>query len=377
MAARAERLEATLRLTATGRVADRYIRHGVLIERFKNGLVRDVVAGLNRGEFERLLRGTESRLMRLRGRGIRALGTAGYADLLAMARERLNDGFRAAREQLASRLYDFARAEAQFSVNVLGKELAFDFRPKLPDVATFRELVHKMPAAGMTLKQRFQALAANTFGRFRRELNTGLMAGETAEQILRRVRGTSAARFTDGVLGRARHWTALETRTAAAAVAAGARRGAHRANRRVIRMERWTAVLDSRTCPICAALDGQTFKLTEGPQPPMHHQCRCERLPGLKSARQLGRRKAEPGVEPFETTFPAWLRRQPARVQDEVLGATRARLWRSGRLKITQFVNDRHQLLTLEQLARKEGLDLKALRRGTRERSEEAPGRVY
>lgn len=74
-------------------------------------------------------------------------------------------------------------------------------------------------------------------------------------------------------------------------------------------------------------------------------------------AEQLGE------VEP-DQAYAAWLKAQPAAVQDEALGATRARLFRAGGLAIERFVDPAGRPLTLEELAarrpeafRRAGLD--------------------
>lgn len=46
----------------------------------------------------------------------------------------------------------------------------------------------------------------------------------------------------------------------------------------IARWTRWVTASDERTCPACAPLDGQTWRDTEGPQPPLHANCRCTRV---------------------------------------------------------------------------------------------------
>ena len=41
---------------------------------------------------------------------------------------------------------------------------------------------------------------------------------------------------------------------------------------------RWVTAHDERTCPECGPLDGATWPLDEGPRPPLHTHCRCERV---------------------------------------------------------------------------------------------------
>lgn len=42
--------------------------------------------------------------------------------------------------------------------------------------------------------------------------------------------------------------------------------------------ERWDANLDNRLCPECGALDGTVWEQGEGSFPPLHANCRCERV---------------------------------------------------------------------------------------------------
>ena len=61
---------------------------------------------------------------------------------------------------------------------------------------------------------------------------------------------------------------------------------------------------------------------------------------------------------PERTTYAQWLKKQPAAVQDEVLGKTRGKLFRSGKVTIDRMIDPRLRPLTLAELAEREGLDL-------------------
>ena len=361
-------------LTVNQRLADRYIRHVIAFERLKNGQVREIIGRLNVGTFPDLLGLLSSSIERL-GRTPNVFRTKGYQRLLQRAKEIINEGFRSARIEYARELYRIAQTESQFTLSVLGKEIPFDFRAKLPTFDKFRDLVYRQPIDGMPLRQRFDSLAANTFGQVRQQVNRGIAAGETTERIVQRVRGTTGARFTDGALGKVRRWTEAEVRTAATHAGNGGRSLVHKENPEVVRFEKWIAVLDDKTCPACAGLDSQVFKTTEGPQPPIHHQCRCIRSPVLKSAKELGvrardldpiKRRSLSGDLEIERTFPSWLRSQDIDTQNKVLGVTRARLWRGGKIHIDKFVNNKFEVLNLEQLAKQEGFDLPAALKKTR-----------
>ena len=46
---------------------------------------------------------------------------------------------------------------------------------------------------------------------------------------------------------------------------------------------RWVTANDERTCPECAPLDGAAWPIDDGPRPPLHTHCRCERVAAFVS----------------------------------------------------------------------------------------------
>jgi len=204
------RMEVGLEATVNEALADAYTRHAINLSRLENAQAREVIAYLNAEVFPEVMGKVEAKMLGLSPRGLGALESVTYAKLMDDVKGLFFGGFRRARGDFARQLYRMARAEAQFSITALGKELKFDFRSKIPDFKTFKRLVYKQPINGHTLGKRFDLLAANTFSRFQREVNIGLANGETADSIVRRIRGTAGARYKDGVLGRARQWTNTE-----------------------------------------------------------------------------------------------------------------------------------------------------------------------
>jgi hypothetical protein len=41
---------------------------------------------------------------------------------------------------------------------------------------------------------------------------------------------------------------------------------------------RWETASDEKVCPICGPYAGRTWRATDGPQPPLHPNCRCQRV---------------------------------------------------------------------------------------------------
>lgn len=130
------------------------------------------------------------------------------------------------------------------------------------------------------------------------------------------------------------------------------------ANSDIIESEEWLSVLDSKTTYTCMDLDGEHFKLGEGPQAPIHWNCRSVRVPILKPQfrmREKGGTRTARGPEggtrvSAKRTYGGWLKDQPASFQDEALGPQRAKLFRDGGLSVGDFVDENYAPYTLEQL---------------------------
>ena len=41
---------------------------------------------------------------------------------------------------------------------------------------------------------------------------------------------------------------------------------------------RWETASDEKVCPICGPYAGRVWRATDGPQPPLHPNCRCQRV---------------------------------------------------------------------------------------------------
>lgn len=61
------------------------------------------------------------------------------------------------------------------------------------------------------------------------------------------------------------------------------------------------------------------------------------------------------GDEPYQgPTYGEWLKRQPASVQDDILGKAKGKLFRTSELPVDRFVDRAGQEYTLEQLRKRE-----------------------
>jgi SPP1 gp7 family putative phage head morphogenesis protein len=223
-------------------------------------------------------------------------------------------------------------------------------------------VVNARPFQGRLLKEWVSELEAGKARRLRDAVRLGVVQGETVDQIVRRVRGTRALNYKDGIMEIGRRGAEALVRTAVSHTTTAARDVLYEQNKELIAAEQWVATLDTRTCPECMALDGEKFELGKGTKTPAHIGCRCVRVPVVKSWRELGfnvdeldpgTRASMDGQVSATETYGSWLNKQTAAVQDDALGPARAKMFRDGDFNVKSFTNRAGDELTLEQLRAK------------------------
>ena len=110
----------------------------------------------------------------------------------------------------------------------------------------------------------------------------------------------------------------------------------YRANSDVVAGWEWIAQLDDRTCPACAAMNGQIQSLYVDPT--MHINCRCALVPKTKSWKELGFDGIE---EPERLTAKEMFDALDASTQRSILGPGRYDLYKSGKIGLDDMVTVR------------------------------------
>ena len=111
----------------------------------------------------------------------------------------------------------------------------------VPSVATSQEL-------SATVSTWWTRQAAHLEQRVYDQVNVGIVQGETLPHLIRRLRGTRAQGFTDGVMDLSRRDASRLVRTQFNAVANTAQMAVYDANARSLRAVKHLSTLDSRTC---------------------------------------------------------------------------------------------------------------------------------
>ena len=230
---------------------------------------------------------------------------------------------------------------------------------------------------GKVLAKSFRGLAESQADLFAKTVRNGLLIGESTDKIARRLKG----RLRFGDLGPlsvrqlaqaggeltsvANNQVMAMVRTSVNQVANETSQQVYKANQDVTKRYRYVATLDSRTSPICRALDGQEFEYGKGPKPPQHFNCRSTTVPVIdyKALRLTppapGKRAAQGGMVPANQTYGQWLNSQSKETKADILGPEKVPYFNRLARKygptdaIRKFVSEDGSELTLDQLKRR------------------------
>lgn len=330
---------------------------------------------------------------------------ARMAELMPQWEKRVRDGVAVA-----------GRMQAKFAENLLAISLGDASDRVIPTHVTqqrVRAILNANPFDGATMREWTQALSRTTLQQVSRDVKRGMVAGDSLDDIVRRVRGAPAGftyrdpesgqfasrgapgvirtrRYVGGVMQTTTQRAESLVRSAVSFTTTQAKLETYRENARLLAALVFTAVIDSRTTPICFSLDQTAWEPDSEeiviPGEGTHFGgCRSELVPvvdwaglglpepeeGQRMARDYSGvseedlqktvrvRRASGGLGksvrvPASTTYEQWLRDQPVRVQEEVLGVRRARAFRAGEVGLRDLVRSDGRLVRiadLEQLA--------------------------
>lgn len=333
--------------TANEEILNNQVRHSIAIERFKDGTLRKMISLLNKAEDD-LVEKIAGRLARIEKRGF-DLGkdtTKRLNKLLSEVKEQREALYIVLRDELKIELDDFAIEEALFQVKMT--EAAVKVELNRTTAARLKAITVSQPFRGRILRDWAGNLARNDVRRIQDAIKVGVVEGQTTDQIIRAVTGTKAQRYKNGILEISRREASAVVRTAVAHVNNRAREEVWQANKDIVKGVQWVSTLDGRTSAICRARDNEVYPVSSGPRPPSHFNCRS--IVVAYFGKVQGQRASAIGPVPASVSYGDWLRAQPTAVQNEVLGKTKAQLFRKGGLKIDRFVDKTGKELTLAEL---------------------------
>jgi len=388
---------------ANNELFDASLRHAIDLQRVTAGDIGKLNKTLDEAERElvaRLRTGLSQDMTRAR-----------LSALLNDVRVLRKELFRKLQGQNTADMTQLSRAEANVTGVLLNKSLGLNLEFAAVSARTLQALVTEHPFSGganaaRTLEQWWIGLEAADARRIHDAIMMGMIQGETVDQMVARVRKTTALTRLNA---------AAVVRTAANHVSNASRMAFFEENSQLIRALRWVSTLDGRTTPVCMARDGHysplSGKSTKGvprpwlspltARPPAHPACRSNQVailddvgladmlpdrPYVADVRTGRRReidfradaKARVGATrwsqmstkqidseiraeklswstqhigqvPGKMNYDEWLRTQPHSFQNQVLGNGKAELFRKG-LRLDRYVDRAGNELTLDQL---------------------------
>jgi len=371
--------------TAT-KVADLLTRHDVNLMRVDAGLRRKIInmlLGLEQDVVEKLSRINPSEPAHINFKLKR------FEALMSATKNSYDSTYGTIGKTMREQLTDLAEIESVNTVNTINKVIQVRLAEPVIDTNVLKSLVGSALIEGAPSSHWWAEQKVSQRKAFERSMREGVLGGEPLGTLVRRVRGTRAAGFKDGIFNATRRQAEALVRSSVQAVANEARNKTYSDNRDVVKGKQWLSTLDSRTTDICKALDGQAWDLEgrklEGTThnfvqpPPAHWNCRSTLVPVLKSWKELSKSK-NPKVQkvlrektpsrrtrsemdglkiPSTMTYDQWLQRKyttnPEMVS-EILGPTKLKMWLQKKIAFTDLIDQSWNPLTVAQLRNKVGM---------------------
>lgn len=337
---------------------DSAIGHAIDFTRYSNGVVKRLIALLNRSDAD-IFAKIQLALERLPAESF----TVERLDMLLQDVRRINEAaYLQLRHGLEGELRELVTYEASYQMQLFQSALPVQLSVAAVSVDQVYSAALARPMQNRLLSEWAKGMEADKMIRIRDALRMGYVEGETISQMVQRIRGTRAKGYEDGIIQTDRRNCEAIVRTAISHTANHTRQKFYEENESLIKALAWVSTLDSRTSSVCQARDGKQFPLNSGPRPPAHFNCRSTMVPVLRSWRELGididelpesTRSSMDGQIPETTTYQTWLKGKPASFQDDILGKTKGALFRRGDLPLDRFVDKAGKEYTLDQLREK------------------------
>src|SRR5690606_4797480 len=217
--------------------------------------------------------------------------------LLKSVRELNAEAYRQVERELTKELRDFAAYEAGYQLKLFEATI-----PAQVQVAVGVEAVNPTqvytaamarPFQGRLLKEWAGSIEAGRMTRIRDAIRMGYVEGQTADQIIRRLRGTRAKGYADGIIEIDRRHAASVVQTALGHMAGVARDRFYEENAGLIKAVEWISTIDNRTSDQCRIRDkkryhpvthkpiGHSIPWGAGPKR-LHWNCRSDATPITK-----------------------------------------------------------------------------------------------
>lgn len=326
--------------------------------------------------------------------------------LLKQTQQTISQAYAEVAKANGKTLEKIAAIEATKTVNVTNAALKVSVATVGLSASQLQAIAGKTLVQGKYPKEWWAQQSQQLQDKFATQMREGMLKGEGIDELTRRVRGTKAKAYTDGLMQSTKAQAEALVRTSVMSVANEARIATILGNTKINKAIQWVATLDSRTTLICKALDGLRWTVPDlkpvghdkvFPGPIAHWQCRSTQVPVTYSWAELAGAKSklkttdgvegnypevlaqtleDKGMSPAAAaaaaatqkakmtdksgasgtlTFEDWLQGKTPEQVDELLGPGRAKLWQEGKVTLAQMTDQNNRPLTLEELHKQVG----------------------
>jgi len=348
------------------------LRHQVALAKYSNATVMRIIKILNEAD-GRMFAELTRRLARM---DFATYSAERLESMLSSVRVLNTEAYAAAQMELSQELREFVAYEVDYQRGVLLSVLPVEVSVATVTAEQAYVAATAKPFQGVLLRQVWPELDASKMRKVRQAIAQGYVENKTTDQIIRELRGTKAAKYADGIIQTTRRDAEAVVRTALSHMAGVAQDAVAEANNDLIKAVKWSSTLDLRTSEQCRIRDARLYTATThkpiGHKIPwlagpgrLHWRCRSAQVIMLKSYKELGidvpevvisgkTRASLDGQIPAEVSYADWLKKQSKERQGEVLGATRAKLMRDGKLTLDSMYSQNGQYLSLAELREKD-----------------------
>lgn len=256
-------------------------------------------------------------------------------------------------------LKEFSTSQLDFSSENLYKEVKDFYRVKKPRT---KELLGEIAGPNIkgsrSISKNIANISSGELVRISSKVKGGLAAGVSKNEIIKDVMKTTKLTEVQAKTLTRTAITSTQTTSVAKVM---------EANKDIIKGYMFTAILDSRTSPICQHHNGKIYDVGDKSyEPPLHWNCRSSLVPVLKSKDEIlgvtssrvnktNLKKKDPqmfnGLPPALKNFGDWLTTQPMAIQKKMLGSEEAvALFQQGKMKAREFITPKGKALSIQAL---------------------------
>jgi SPP1 gp7 family putative phage head morphogenesis protein len=336
---------------------DAVVHNGVAVHRYSNSVVKDIIKLLNASDREIVAK--------IAARGEVTSFTAKRLNaLLAETRAMVKDSYAVLHDTLKEEMVAYAGHAADTTGKLIGSQLPASFSPVGLTATQLAAIVSKAPISigvdsKLLLSEVFNKLSSGHEEKIRGAIRLSMVQGEGVGEAVKRLRGTRAMGYKDGLMEISRRNAESIVRSVIVDTGNKASQAMYKQNDEVVKGWVYVATFDSKLCNFCWPNSGKRFDVGTGPIPIIHVNCRCTSAPEVKTWKELGfdaeefgvgKRSTQTGLVKADLSFGDWLKDQPKGLQTELLGPARQKMFSMGTLKLNKFTDASGKLITLKEL---------------------------